>query len=215
MVAGPAWVRWVFASMFVALALFSAVRIMIADRVAHRDPSVWNGDAGRSVDVSRGVMSLGMLAMFLPWIDPLPRLCWEVLFVITTGPVALRMIRRSMRSVLVSGPDLGGHHELHLVIGGLAMVYMLAAMPAGHSMAQHAEGMNMAQMGSPGLAVPALTWAFIVYFVVFVVRLGARLAVPGAAVGGGPRSLVVSPHLLDSSEVIMGVGMSYMLMTML
>lgn len=35
------------------------------------------------------------------------------------------------------------------------MVYMVAAMPVGHSMAQHAEGaerMGMAQMGSPDRA---------------------------------------------------------------
>ncbi len=219
---GAAWVRWVFAAMFAALALFSVVRLLVAGRVASREPSGWDGGAGRSVDVSRGVMSLGMVAMLLPGVDPLPRLYWQVLFVLTAGHIAVRLIRRSVRSVPVSGldsgPDSGKHHELHLVIGGLAMVYMLATMPAGHSMAQYAQGaqvMDMAQMGSTGFALPALTWAFIAYFLVFAVRLSARLAVPGAALGGGPRGLVVSPHLLGSSEVIMGIGMSYMLMTML
>ncbi|MGB6164888.1 MAG: hypothetical protein WCF33_08785 [Pseudonocardiaceae bacterium] len=42
-------------------------------------------------------MSLGMVAMLLPWSDPLPRLCWQVLFVVTAGPIALRLIRRSLR----------------------------------------------------------------------------------------------------------------------
>jgi hypothetical protein len=226
-VTGAAWVRWVFAAMFAALALFSVVRLLVASRVAtSRDPSGWDSGAGRSVDVSRGVMSLGMVAMLLPEVDPLPRLYWQVLFVLTAGHIAVRLIRRSVRLVPVSvpgsglgsGPDSGGHHELHLMIGGLAMVYMLAAMPAGHSMAQYAQGaqvMDMAQMGSTSFALSALTWAFIVYFLVFAVRLGARLAVPGVALGGGPRGLVVSPHLLGSSEVIMGIGMSYMLMTML
>lgn len=69
--AGAAWVRWVFAAMFLTLALFSAVRICVVGRVAGRSAS---RVAGRSVDVSRGVMSLGMVAMLLPWIDPLPRL---------------------------------------------------------------------------------------------------------------------------------------------
>lgn len=71
---------------------------------------------------------------------------------------------------------------------------------------------------------PALTWVFIAYFLVFVVCLGARLAVPGntlalapadPALGRGPRRVAISPPLLGSSEIVMALGMSYMLMTML
>ncbi|HWR48988.1 MAG TPA: DUF5134 domain-containing protein [Pseudonocardiaceae bacterium] len=221
---GAAWVRWVFAAMFAANTLFSVVRLIATGR----DASVGTGTADRSVDVSRGVMSLGMVAMLVPWVDPLPRLYWQVLFGVAAGHVAVRLIRRSVRSAPLLGPGLGEHHELHLVIGGLAMVYMLAAMPPRHATAGSAERMDMAGMGSTGLALPALTWAFIAYFLVFVVRLGARLAMsgntlaqsstgplPGTALGAGPRGMVISPHLLGSSEVVMGIGMSYMLMTML
>ncbi len=90
-------------------------------------------------------------------------------------------------------------------------------------------------MGSAGTALPALTWVFIAYFLVFVVRLGARLAIPSttgatdtgatdteatealaiAALGSGIRGVVISPHLLGSSELVMAIGMSYMLLTML
>ena len=111
---------------------------------------------------------------------------------------------------------------MHLVIGGLAMVYMLAVMPAEHAMA---DGMEMAATGAAAVALPVLTWTFIGYFLVFVVRLGTRLAMPAnaeemetlasAALDGGTRGVVVSPHLLGSSELIMAIGMSYMLMTML
>lgn len=219
-VAGVAWVRWVFAAMFAALTLFSVVRLIAAGR----DDPAGGGTAEASVDVSRGVMSLGMVAMVVPWVDPLPRLYWQVLFGVAAGHIAVRLIRRSMRSTPVPGPGLGGHHELHLVIGSLAMVYMLATMPAGHSMVEPSPHMDMAGMGSTGLALPILTWSFIGYFLVFVVRLGSRLAVPvgtlattptGAALGGGPRQVIISPHLLGSSEVVMCIGMSYMLMTML
>ena len=219
-VAGVAWVRWVFAAMFAALTLFSMVRLIAAGR----DDPAWGGTAEASVDVSRGVMSLGMVTMLVPWVDPLPRLYWQVLFGVAAGHIAVRLIRRSMRSAPVLGPGLGGHHELHLVIGSLAMVYMLAAMPARPSMTEPAEHMDMAGMGSAGLALPILTWAFIGYFLVFVVWLSARLAVPvgplattptGAALSGGPRRVVISPHLLGSAEVVMGIGMSYMLLTML
>lgn len=214
--AGAVWVRWVFAAMFAVLTLFSVVRFLAAGR----DASAGGGTADRGVDVSRGVMSLGMVAMVAPWVDPLPPLYWQVLFGMAAGHIAVRLIRGNLRSAPVPGSDLGRHHELHLAIGGLAMVYMLAAMPAGRGMADGSGRMDMAMMGSTGLALPVLTWAFIAYFLVFVVRLGARLAVPvttlaGAPAGvGGPRGVVISPHLLGSSEVVMAIGMSYMLMTM-
>jgi Domain of unknown function (DUF5134) len=233
-VVGATWVQWVFAAMFAANTLFCVVRLIATGR----DASAGIGTAGASVDISRGVMSLGMVAMLVPWVDPLPRLYWQVLFGVAAGHIAVRLIRRSVRSTPLPGPALGGHHELHLVIGCLAMVYMLAAMPPRHATAGSVERMDMAGMGSTGPALPALTWAFIAYFLVFVVRLGARLAapgntapgntvpgntlarsspgtLPGAAPGAGPRSVVISPHLLGSSEVAMGIGMSYMLMTML
>lgn len=105
-------------------------------------------------------MSLGMVAMLVPWVDPLPRLYWQVVFGLAAGHVAVRLIRRHVRSVPVPSPHLGGHHELHLVVGGLAMVYMLGVMPAEHAMA---DGMEMAATGSAGVAVPVLTWAFIAY----------------------------------------------------
>lgn len=215
---GAEWVRWVLAAMFVALTVFYVIRLLVFDR----------DTSHRGVDVSRGVMSLGMVAMLAPQIDPLPRLCWQSLFGLAAGYIAIRLVRRWFRPTLRWLTPLagGGHHELHLLIGGLAMVYMFALMPAGqdpgagvaqgpgagvaHDMAH---GGDMAQMGSTGLALPVLTWVFVGYFLVFVVRLAARLAVPVPA--GGPRGMVVSPHLLGSSEVVMGIGMSCMLLMML
>ncbi len=218
MVAGAEWVRWAFAAMFAMLTLFYVARLC----TPRQDASAWGGTAHRDVDVSRCVMSLGMVAMLVPWFDPLPRLHWQVVFGVAAGHIAVRLIRRHVRSVPAPSPHLGGHHELHLLVGGLAMVYMLGAMPAGHAMA---DGMEMAATGSANVALPVLTWAFIAYFLVFVVRLGARLAIPAntgateslvtAALGSGTRGVVVSPHLLGSSELVMAIGMSYMLMTML
>lgn len=221
-VAGADWVRWAFAGMFAALTFFYLVRLVIA----RRDESSWRGGGVGSVDISRGVMSLGMVAMLVPSVDPLPQLFWQVVFSVAAGHIALRLIRRRVRPAQPLQPDLGGRHELHLLIGGLAMVYMFAAMPAGHGMAgsvEGAESMDMPGMSAASFAMPMLTWAFVAYFLIFVVRLGARLALPadtlaaipaGADHGGGRRGVVISPHLLGSSEVVMGIGMSYMLMTM-
>jgi 3D (Asp-Asp-Asp) domain-containing protein len=247
-VSGAEWVRWVFAAVFAALTVFYLARLC----TPHQDASAWEGTAHRGVDASRGVMGLGMVAMLVPWVDPLPRLYWQVIFGLAAGHIAVRLIRRQARSLPVPSPDAGGHHELHLVVGGLAMVYMLAGMPAEHSMAEGVEmaamgshgmgstgmgstGMGSTGMGSTGTALPVLTWAFIAYFLVFVVRLGTRLTIPSttgspntgatntgatdalaiAALGSRTRDVVISPHLLGSSELVMAIGMSYMLLTML
>jgi len=205
-VAGAEWARWVFAGMFAALTVFYVVRLLTPRQDASAHSS---GD--RTVDLSRGVMSLGMVAMLVPWLDPLPRLCWQVLFGLVAGHIAVRLIQRGARAARASRREPRTHHELHLVVGALAMVYMFAVMPVGQHMAH---GMNMAGVGSTGLAVPALTWVLVAYFLVFVVRLSARLTLPGNTLTPGD-GVVVSPHLLGSSEVVMGIGMSYMLMTML
>jgi Domain of unknown function (DUF5134) len=257
-VGGAEWARWIFAGMFAAMTAFYAIRLFASDS----GTPAGTGGCHRGVDSSRAVMSLGMVAMMVPWIDPLPRLCWQLLFGLAAGYIAVRLIRRGLRATRLSpARPMVGHHELHLLVGGMAMVYMFAVMPAGHGpgagvpqdmgagvpqdmgagvpqdmgagvpqdmgagvpqdMAHH---MDMAHVGVSGLAAPFLTWMFVGYFVIFVVRLAARLAVPvnilaGMAVspalpGGGPRGVVVSPHLLGSTEVVMGIGMSYMLLTM-
>lgn len=200
--AGAEWSRWVFAAMFAALTLFYLIRLLASGPQA-RD---------RSVDVSRGVMSLGMVTMLVPGLDPLPRLVWQILFALAAGHVAVRLIRRKVRPALTPEPTLGKPHESHLLVGGLAMLYMVAVMPAGHAMAP---GMDIAEMAAPGFALPVLSWGLAGYFLVFVVRLSARLAVPVSTLETAPaQGVVVSPHLLGSSEVVMGIGMSYLLMTM-
>ncbi|HET9256537.1 MAG TPA: DUF5134 domain-containing protein [Pseudonocardiaceae bacterium] len=187
---GTAWVSVAAALVFAALTLFYLARLVIC---------------ARSVDASRAVMSLGMAAMLVPSLDPLPRLCWQVIFGLAAGHILVLLTGRGAGGV---SPD--GHRETHLVIGGLAMMYMLAVMPAAHEEAPgHA-------MGPTGLAVPLLSWAFVVYFLVFAVRLCARLAVPVTGGGAMPgQAVIASPHLLGSSEIVMGIGMSCMLITTL
>lgn len=217
-VAGAEWARWVFAAMFAALTLFYLVRLCLPSHAAspRGTGETWG------VDASRGVMSLGMVAMLVPWVDPLPRVGWQLLLGIAAVHGALRLIQRWMR------PARDTHHELHLAIGALAMVYMLMAMPDGHHTAPggSATGMaGMADMAPTNLTLSWLTWAFVAYFLFFAVWLGRRLVTPrtaepavpaGAPVpGGGPRSVAVSPHLLGSTEVVMCIGMTYMLLAML
>jgi hypothetical protein len=238
-VGGAEWVHWVFAGVFAALTVFYLIRLFVSQP----------GTSARGVDVARGVMSLGMVAMMVPRVDPLPRLSWQLLFAMVAGYVAIRLIQRWLRTGLPWLAKPGGHHELHLLIGGVAMVYMFVAMPGrqdpgagvpqdpgagvpqdpGAGVPQHmsdmGHGMDMAQTGASAFALTVLTWVFVGYFLIFVVRLAARLAVPvntlagmaasAALPGKGARGVVVSPHLLGSTEVVMGIGMSYMLLMML
>ncbi len=212
--AGVVWVRWVFVAVFVAVALLCVVRLL-----AHRRDAARSGcGTDRISDASHGVMGLGMAAMFSPWGAPVPALYWQVLFGALAGVFAVRMIRRGTRPAAIRQPGT----DLHHVIGSLAMVYMLGAIPAGHSMAAD---MSMPGMASTGIALPVLAWVLVAYFLVYAVRLGARLVEPASpvaatsagavAVGGGPRGVVTSPHLLGSCLIFMGIGMSYMLVTML
>jgi hypothetical protein len=213
-VAGAVWVSWVFAAVFAGMALFFAVRLLASST----DPS--------SADASHGVMSLGMAAMFWPWGNPVqgnpvPALYWQVLFGMAAAWFAVRLLRRGARSATIpqSGSERG---DLHHVLGSLAMVYMLAAVPAVHGVAH---GMHMPGMSVPGIALPALAWALVGYFLVSAVWLSARLVEPVSTVAasragavlldGGPRGVITSPHLVGSCRVVMGIGMSYMLVTML
>ena len=217
---GAEWVRWMFVAIFAALAVFYVVRLFACGR----------GTSARGLDISRGVMSLGMVAMVAPRINPFPALYWQLTFGLAAAYIAVRLIRRARPTLALPDrrlsrpisdrrlsrpmPD-GHHHELHLLIGGVAMVYMLAAMPLGRDPGagvpqDMVQPMAMAQTGSAGLV---LTWAFVAYFLIFVVRLAARLAAPVPVVG--PRGVVVSPHLLGSTEIVMGIGMSCMLLMML
>ncbi|MGH3974301.1 MAG: DUF5134 domain-containing protein, partial [Pseudonocardiaceae bacterium] len=162
---------------------------------------------------------LGMAAMFWPLGNPLPVLYWQLLFSIVAAWFAVRLLRHGPRCATIPQPDSGRGAELHHVLGSLVMVYMLVAFPVGHHMSHSMD------LPGRGIALPALAWAFVTYFLVSVVWLGARLAHPantgstisaGAVLlGGGLRGVITSPHLLGSCRIFMGIGMSSMLVRML
>lgn len=213
--AATVWVSGTFAAVFAGMALLFAVRLLAVRRVT----AGGGGGTDHSAEASHGLMSLGMAAMFWPWDNPVPAQYWQVLFSIVAAWFTVRLLRRGARTatILPSGPGRGA--DLHHVLGSLAMVYMLAGAPAGHHMTHGME------MPGPGIALPALAWVFVAYFLLFAVWLGVRLIEPvntvaatatsAALLGDGPRGVVNSPHLLGSSRIVMGIGMSCMLVTML
>jgi len=165
-------------------------------------------------------MSLGMAAMFWPWGNPVPPLYWEVIFSVAAGWFAVRLLRRRLRPATAQQPGMTDSNDLHHVLSNGAMIYMVAGVPGAHYMAP---GIHTAEMGSSGIALPVLAWAFAAYFLVYSVWLGARLMEPVsvvaansvAALHGGLRGLITSPHLFGSGLLVKGLGMNYMLVTML
>ncbi|MGH4007763.1 MAG: DUF5134 domain-containing protein, partial [Pseudonocardiaceae bacterium] len=155
------WVSWAFAAVFAGVSLYFAVRLL----ASYRGAAGGGDSADHIADASHGVMGAGMAAMFWPWGTPMPALYWQVLFSMAAAWFAVRLLRRGLRSTMILQPDL--YHML----GNLTMVYMLAAVPAGHGAAHstHIPGIS-----APGIALPALAWAFVAYFLVFAVWSGAR-----------------------------------------
>ncbi len=168
------------------------------------------------------VMGLGMAAMFLPALDPLPRPVWVGLFAVSGawfGAAALR-----------SGSVFGtaGHH----VVGAAAMLFMLlgghdhAAMAAGPVDPEHAQH-AAAGAGAPGLLVTVLALVFAGWYAADIVRTllhrDPALADPalvGAAattrtpvrVPGGPRHAAPPRPLVETAHIVMAVAMVTMLL---
>jgi hypothetical protein len=171
------------------------------------------------------VLCAGMAVMVEPAMDPLPAPVWIALF----GGVTLWFAARILRRRALEG-------ELHHVVGGAAMLYMVVAMPAlppmfgipaAHDMADMAgmdmagmhemsamPGMTVAVVGT-GLAAPIIAWVLAGYFAAHTVRLGARLvAAPAVAVAEGTAERNRSPRVLGACRILMSVGMGCLLVAM-
>ncbi|MFE7776835.1 DUF5134 domain-containing protein [Streptomyces sp. NPDC057445] len=144
------------------------------------------------------VMGFGMAAMALPAaVVPPPRWAWPV-YAAVFAAAGLRALWAAR------GAPVSAHH-LHHVVGSGAMVYMAVTMAPGAS-AAHA---GHAAAGG----VPPLTGVLLVYFVVFVLRSGARLVPVAAPAGGGDVAWGARPELALACRVSMGVAMVAMLLT--
>ncbi|QEU95990.1 DUF5134 domain-containing protein [Streptomyces kanamyceticus] len=102
-----------------------------------------------------------------------------------------------------------GRHHLHHLIGAFAMVYMSVAMTMT----------PMAHAGHGSSGAPVLTGVFLVYFAVYVLRSGTRLApARTAAAPAGPPPVPLGwadrPELALACRLSMGMGMLAMLLTL-
>ncbi|MET9676807.1 DUF5134 domain-containing protein [Streptomyces sp. NPDC006482] len=187
--------------------------------------------AERQAAGGEAVMGFGMAAMALPAavLTP-PGWSWAV-YAAVFGGTALFALAGTARGFLVdqAGPGRRGGHRpdhLHHLVGSLAMFYMALAMatPAG-------EGVRAAQGAHGGHAagvvggIPVLTGGLLLYYVVYVLRSGARLVpvpapapVPAGGAGmtaGGPGAgWATRPELTLVCRLSMALAMVAMLVTL-
>jgi hypothetical protein len=130
---------------------------------------------GRALEAAYAVMALGMAGMFSPVGDPVPAPAWTGVFLMCGAWFGVLLARRSLGV-------LGGE-ALHLVVGSVAMLFMLAAdHQAGGLGIRH----RAHEVDAPGLAGAASAVALVLaaYFVLHALRCADRLRV--ARLGGGP-----------------------------
>ncbi|MFI1158341.1 DUF5134 domain-containing protein [Streptomyces sioyaensis] len=191
---GPPWVGWPLVLLCAAAGAYCLVR-------SRTGPA-----AERSAARGEGLMALGMAAMAWPAAAPPAWSPW--LFTAVFGAAGLWALAR---------------RHLHHAVGAGAMAYMALAMelspgqwgPAGHlDGVGRAAGMSAMGHPAPG-GVPLLTGLLLVYFTVYVIAAGVRLA-PAAVttVPDGPAADTGPPGVLRACRVAMGIGMLAMLLAL-
>lgn len=194
-------IRWTLTIAFLAVAAYCVVRLAKARHV----PTLYRG-CHRVVDVGHGVMSAGMGVMCSPVGGPVPVAGWQTVFLLTTAWFLGSWWRQTYsRTAMV---PIGWHGGcLHHAVAGLAMFYMLTAMPTGH----HAAAPWVPAMPDNHLALPLVSWLFAGYFLLHATVLGPRLVRPVPAGDTRLPAILTASRLAAACQVFMALGMTYML----
>jgi hypothetical protein len=219
--AGPIWARWVFALVFAGMAVYCVTRLLVARRLSI---AAHTADE-RAADSAHLLMAAGMIVMFLPVPTPIPPLWWAAGFGLHSAWLAGRTVRPARAAPSLIGMLWGRAHLITHVLAGAVMTYMFAALPAdglsgaGLSHAGHLAG------SSSVFAVAG--WLAAAYFLVHATRCGVRVAMPEPSRAptrsgghearespGGVLALALA-HTDTPLRLVKGLGMSYMLLTML
>jgi hypothetical protein len=242
-VGGPAWLSDVLAGGVLAIAGYSAARLLAA--------AAWRRASERDVDAFHLVMGVSMAGMLTGDVTAFAAKVWAVVFACSTVWFASRLPWAV--TVGAGGSPSLGHHLFNVVSSG-AMVYMLLAMGAG-SGGSLMRGMAAAGGGSAHLPFLAAVLAAVLFAGALIeanrsFRPAARRPLLTALESGpgGPPELdlsvgtpmamsapnlvetrrapnrmslvqgsppaVLAPHLAAASQVAMGLVMAYMLVTM-
>ncbi|HEX4246625.1 MAG TPA: DUF5134 domain-containing protein [Pseudonocardia sp.] len=218
--AGPDWARWVFALVFAAIGVHCAVRLG-----AHRASRTALSSGERTVAAAHLVMAAGMTVMFVPVATPVPPVWWAWGFGVHTAWLGVHIVRSAPPHTAGGGVLAGRGHLLSHVLAAAVMTFLFAAMPAD---ALSGAGISHAgHLAATSAVFAVVGWLAAAYFLVDMVHAGVRVAAapPGQhALGPAPGAPTARPGgvlgLLTARadlplRVVMGLGMSYMLLTML
>ncbi len=153
----PGWLNDIFAGVMVAIALYSAGRLVAA--------RAWSRPTHRDVDVAHVLMGTAMAGMLVSDLNPIPIGVWEVTF----SSLAAWFVWRCYQFVKDPTTGIGYQQHVHRLsrrlihlVMSLAMLYMyLAAVPAAVG-----SGGSMAMGAASGA-----TTHFVVLPLVFIVSL--------------------------------------------
>lgn len=228
-VAGPTWLHWVLTAVFALLAGYRLAHVILARRAAGKHY------IGRSVDLTHLLVAAGMAAMFSPLGNPVPAGVWVAVFALQgVWFVALLLHAHGGLGGRAGQHQPGASQYLHHLIENSVMAYAFAAMSIGDAPAKSTAGNTMPGMDMSGgqmpPSVPAgagmswLPWLLTTYFLLHALWSGFRVVTATRAAAGAPLGspaaltgthLLLGPRLLGSCEVVMGLGMSYMFVSML
>ena len=176
---GPDWLDESFAAVMLAVAGYSAARLVAARR--------WGRPSHPDVDVAHVVMGVAMAGMLTASLNPVPAGWWEVIF----GGLGIWFVVRCVEFVRVHGVEGRdedhvhhlSHYLTHLVMVG-AMLYMYAVATPGVGRSVHA---GMAMNGATGttadfVGLPLLFVAVLLASAIWELDGIGRLSLIGAGV---------------------------------
>ena len=234
----PGWLNDIFAGMMLAVAVYSAGRLLVA--------RVWARPTHRDVDVAHVLMGTAMAGMLVSDLNAVPSGAWEVVFAVLAAWFVWRCYQ------FVVDPSTGIGHDQHVhrlsrrlihLVMSLAMLYMfLAASPSavgsGGSMAMGAATGSATNFVLIPLAFIVALFASAIWELDRIGRLSpsspaqsqvapalASLGARGSDVSENsdvidpamdtPRAPWLAPRFEATSHIIMCVTMGYMLVLML
>jgi hypothetical protein len=234
-VTGPSWLAGGLAVVMIATAVYCVSRLVAAWR--------WRRPTEYDVDGVHVLMGVGMAGMLVPRLNPAAGSGWDIGGAAVFGAAMAWFGWRAIHGYRAgrAGPHAVAHHGQHLLASG-AMLYMFLALPSAGA-ASLAAGTAMAATGAriPTFAL-LLALGLFGYVIWTTDRLTslAPATVRVAAGGQGGRALVsatppsgapvfatpvsaapvsaapaMSLRLAACCEILMGVAMGYMLITML
>ena len=185
----PGWLNDIFAAVMVAVAVYSAGRLVAARR--------WSRPTHQDVDVAHILMGTAMAGMLVSDLNPLPNGVWEVVFSV----LAAWFVWRCYQFVRDPSTGLGYDQHVHRLsrrlihlVMSLAMLYMfLAAAPTAVG-----SGGSMAMGAATGA-----TTNFVLLPLVFIVALFASAIWELDRIG---RSVPVSLPQNQTAPALASVG---------